>query len=163
MKKLIFLFLLFLKISIFASTPWSVLIKTYNKEKFCIKFPQKPDFMSYDLKYFKNKGLFIKSFSSNVKYCLQIAEKYIKDENQILQNALDNLKRFPSVSIVKHSFKKEDKTNILDVIFKDHFTSTICRAKIIVTSKNVYSLFTSYKKGVCENHNLFIDSFHIAS
>jgi hypothetical protein len=142
---------------------WNVFIKTYGREKFAVNFPKDPKTLIYELKNLEKKGLFVQSSDGDIDYMLQVSEKYSSDEKEILLNALKYLKKFAFVDIVKFSFNENEKNKILDIIFKDKFLLLFCKARIIVTKNNIYTFFTSYKKGMNEQHNFFTKSFHIAS
>ncbi|KPK33484.1 MAG: hypothetical protein AMS24_00845 [Chlamydiae bacterium SM23_39] len=140
---------------------WDVFVKTYGNEKFIVNFPNDPVCLKFNLKDKNKKGLFIKASEGEIDYVLQVAENYNEDEKKVLFNILRGLKNFPFVNIVKFSFCEKKDEKFLDVIFQDLFLSIICKAKIIVTKNNIYSLFTSYKNGMDEKHKFFIKSFHL--
>ena len=138
---------------------WIVFVKVFEKEKFTVNFPREPFSMSYDLKNFEKRCVFLKAKKEGVNYAIQITPKYRDNTKMVFKDILKRFKNFSPLELMEFSFSENG--NFLDLFFKDNSLSVFCRTRVIVTKNNIYSLFTFYKEK--EAHNSFIKSFRIVS
>ena len=110
-----------------------------------LNHPSKEDIIKW-----LTEGISVREISS------RLSQKYPRKNQEHLRVGPSTIQGFKA----KHL---NIKGKVLDVIFEDKSLSNFCKAKVLVTKNNIYTFFTSYKKGTEEKHNFFTKSFHISS
>jgi hypothetical protein len=142
---------------------WVVFIKSYSNERFCINFPNDPEFFNKPSEGNEKKTFVARASQAGINYTLEVSPN---NKENYLGKMLDKIKQNQDLEIVDYSISNQTanwNNKILDLACVDHKKSQTEKIRMIFTKNNIYQLHTVFNSSEKNDHNYFINSFFIAN